>query len=236
MMENWSQPIDDDGLTRRDWQGERPLPLSVWVPQGTAQAIVLVGHGGSQHRRGDYVTALVRAVQQRCPAYVAALDGPVHGDRLVGGADDTRNGFIRQWVSDDGGIPAMVDDWKQALAAVRQLAGWDVPIGYYGVSMGTAYGIPLLAAEPAIGAAALGMWEADVGGKGHLLALAPAVQCAVQFLHRQSDPFFTQNGAQHLFDLLGTSDKHFVTMAGLHEESADQIDAAAAFLVSRLIG
>ena len=232
----WSAPIADEGLARRDWQGAGAPPLSVWTRPGTSpRAIVLIGHGGSQHRQAEFVKALARDVLERIPAYVAAIDGPAHGDRLAGDADKTREAFIQCWISPDGGTTAMTADWKAALAAVRDLDGAaDLPVGYYGVSMGTAYGVPFLATEPGIKAAAIGMWEAEVGGLPHLTAAAPKVLCPIHFVHREQDQFFSEAGARRLFDLLGSTDKTFVVLPGPHEETLDQLDAAAAFLVDHL--
>lgn len=232
----WTAPVVDGGMERLDRTGANGPPLSVWRKPGVAaKAIILVGHGGSQHRKGEFVKALARELLDRLPAYVVAIDGPVHGERLVGDEAGTRDAFVRLWLSEDGGAPAMAADWAQALAAVRSLDGCtDLPVGYYGVSMGTAYGVPMIAGEPAVRAAALGMWQAQVGGTTHLLEAAPRVLCPVLFVHREADEFFSLEGARELFDLLGTSDKSFRLLPGPHEETLDQIAMAADFLAERL--
>jgi hypothetical protein len=48
-----------------------------------------------------------------------------------------------------------VPEWRAALEALRAEEGGSV--GYYGVSLGTAIGIPFLAAEPRVAAAVLGL-------------------------------------------------------------------------------
>lgn len=223
-------------IVSRDLGGGKLPPLTVWSREGeAAQAIVLVGHGGSQERKGPFVELMAQRILRRIPAYVAAIDGPAHGDRRAPNAD-TRDAFIRLWLSPGGGVAGMVGDWREALAAVRGLAGNDtLPVGYYGVSMGTAFGVPFLASEPAITAAALGMWEDAVGGARHLIEAAPNVSCAVQFVYRDRDEFFSEAGARRLFDLLGSADKTLVELSGPHEESFDQIDQSAAFLAERLL-
>lgn len=225
-----------DGVRVRDLVRPGAAPLSVWSRDGVApQAIVLIGHGGSQHRRGEFVEAMAAAILNRLPAYVAVIDGPAHGDRAGGDPAKTRDAFVALWLSPGGGVAPMVADWQGALAAVRTLDhAADLPVAYYGVSMGTAYGVPLLAAEPAIIAAALGMWEDAVGGTPYLTASAPQVTGAIDFVHRAEDQFFTEAGARRLFDALGSDDKTFRVLAGPHEETPDQLDQAASFLVDRL--
>ena len=58
--------------------------------------------------------------------------------------------FLAMWRADNH-IDTMVADWKAAIDSLVMLE--DVrqhAIGWYGVSMGTAYGLPLAAAEPRI--------------------------------------------------------------------------------------
>jgi dienelactone hydrolase len=178
---------------------------------------------------------MAAAIHRRLPAYVAAIDGPVHGDRCRGDPARVREAFIDLWLSPGGGADEMVADWRRALSAVRELdRAADLPVAYYGVSMGAAYGVALLAAEPSIEAAALGMWAQDVGGVRELTWRAPDVRCPIDFVHRAQDEFFTETGARGLFDALGSEQKAFRVIAGSHEESLEQIDQAAAFLVDRL--
>ena len=228
-----SQPA---GIVSRDLGGGKLPPLTVWSREGeAAQAIVLIGHGGSQERKGPFVELMAQRILRRIPACVAAIDGPAHGDRRAQDVD-TRDAFVRLWRSPGGGVAGMVADWREALAVVRGLAGADaLPVGYYGVSMGTAFGVPFLASEPNVTAAVLGMWGDAVGGSQHLIEAAPKVSCPLQFVYRNRDEFFSEVGARRLFDLLGSKDKTFVELPGPHEETFDQIDQAAAFLAERLL-
>ena len=120
------------------------VPMSVWTPVGvTPRAIVLIGHGGSHHRRAEMVEMTARIINVHIPAYVVAIDGPVHGDRLTGEPGDNVQAFVRKWTSEDGGVPLILADWRSAITVARRLGGAaHLLVGYYGVSMGTAYGIP----------------------------------------------------------------------------------------------
>lgn len=223
-------------LVREELTGAAIPPCSVWRPAKAApRAIVLVGHGGSQDRNGLFVAMMARDVIERIPAYVVAIDGPLHGDRRRGDASETREAFVGLWRSPGGGVNGMTADWLATLSEVRKLEGADtLPTGYYGVSMGTAYGIPLLAANPAICVAALGMWSDAAAGMDHLIDIAPRVRCPVQFVHREEDQFFEEAAARRLFDLLGSSEKTFVALPGPHQETPDQIADAASYLAKHL--
>ena len=59
-------------------------------------------------------------------------------------------------------------EWKSTLDMLQQLdeIGSDGPVGYWGVSMGTAFGIPFVAAEPRINCAILGLAALSRGREG----------------------------------------------------------------------
>jgi len=90
---------------------------------------------------------------------LASIDDPMHGDRCTGRAtrEETRADFFKLRESSGSGIDAMNAHWRAVIdrlcADERSDAGRS---GWVGVSMGTAYGLPLVAVEPRIKAAALG--------------------------------------------------------------------------------
>ena len=225
-------------LLRRDFasSSREGAALSIWSPREAAPlAIILVGHGGSQHRQAEMVVQTAHALIDRFPAYVAAIDGPLHGDRLAGDPTKTAQAFVQHWKAGDGGVPEMVHDWHGALARVRELPGAGLlPVGYYGVSMGTAYGLPFLASAPEVKAAVLGMWDAAFPNSDRVLAAAGQLKCPVQFSHREEDELFTLCEARRLFDAIAAEDKEFVVLPGGHGESAAQIGIAADFLMRKL--
>lgn len=237
MQPGWSSEIGEAGmqLVRRDLCGCF-VPASVWTEPGTKpKAVVLIGHGGSQHRLAPSVKSVARAVLDKIPAYVLAIDGPVHGDRQPSSVEDTRKGFVSLWLTADGGVPAMASDWSVALHALKVLGGDEtLPLAYYGVSMGTAFGLPFLAGVPQVAAAAIGMWADEVGGRSHLAVAAQKLHCPVLFFHREQDEFFDALGARRLFDRIAAANKRFVSLPGPHAETPDQIEMAAEFLADRL--
>jgi pimeloyl-ACP methyl ester carboxylesterase len=61
------------------------VPGIHWLPEGEAapHPTVLIGHGGTQHKRVPNVLGLARTLVRHCGYGVVALDAPAHGDRLT---------------------------------------------------------------------------------------------------------------------------------------------------------
>ncbi|NBO90176.1 MAG: hypothetical protein EBU77_11080, partial [Betaproteobacteria bacterium] len=77
--------------------------------------LVLVGHGGSGHKTSALVLDIVKRLLPAGIA-VAAIDGPVHGQRREVFVDGpvVRDEFRELW-SQGGNVNAMVEDWQAAL-------------------------------------------------------------------------------------------------------------------------
>lgn len=170
---------------------------------------------------------------------VAAIDGPVHGARRNDGSIDpsvVRADFRLAW-RDGIARHTMVSDWKAALDQLQLnplLA--NVPVGYIGVSMGTAYGLPLLAQEPRITAAVLGLWSHTHVASAHLLEAARSVTCPSWFTQCWDDEIFDRQGTIDLFDAIGSPDKQLVVYPGPHAELyGERMLEAACFLGRRLL-
>ena len=65
----------------------RSVPGLLWTPDTTGgpRPLVLIGHGGANHKRTPYVLSLARRLARREGFAAAAIDGPVHGDRRPDG-------------------------------------------------------------------------------------------------------------------------------------------------------
>ena len=110
-------------------------------------------------RAHRYVTA--------CGYAVAAIDAPGHGDRPRTEQDEQFATGIREQMATGEPIGSQiarynselsvraVPEWQSILDALQELdcIGADGPVGFWGVSMGTAIGVPFAAAEPRITAA-----------------------------------------------------------------------------------
>ncbi len=150
------------------------VPGIHWLPEGSTAAhpTVLIGHGGTQHKRVPNVLGLARKIVRHRGYGVVALDAPGHGDRMT---DEQRQAQAEMLAARRQGrrpwgrfpptgpramasaAPRAVAEWKALLDDLGTSPQWaNGPFGYWGVSMGTAFGVPLLASEPRITAAVLG--------------------------------------------------------------------------------
>jgi mannose-6-phosphate isomerase-like protein (cupin superfamily) len=100
--------------------------------------------------------------------------------------------------------PQAVADWQAALTAVQRLdqvgAG---PVGYRGMSMGCGLGVPLIAAEPRIRAAVLGL----LGVHG-LAEDAARITVPVRFLVQWDDRMVPRDQSLALFDALSSTENY----------------------------
>lgn len=215
------------------------VPTVVWAAPGRPLGLVLVCHGGSGHKESPAVLALASALVP-LGLTVFAIDGPVHGDRRSDGDLDpaaAKNSFRAAWRSGIGRLD-IAQDFSAALDALLKMPGHaGLPVGYIGVSMGTAYGIPLLAEEPRISAAAIGLWSTTYPASAHLIDYAKRIRCSVWFTQQWNDEFFDRAGTAELFDTIGASDKRLVAYPGPHRElEGERLADAVSFIASRLLG
>ncbi len=213
------------------------MPGIAWFPKGACAGLVLAGHGGSGHKASPAVLAIRDRLVPEGYA-VAAIDGPVHGDRRADGSLDpslARADFRAAWRS-GAGRDSMTQDWMaflDALLALPELS--ERPAGYIGVSMGTAYGLPFLAQDKRVCAAVLGLWGTSYPASEHLVAAAKRVTASVWFTQQWDDEIFDRAGVAELFDAIGSDDKRLVAYPGPHLElSGERLDDAAEFLARRL--
>ena len=78
----------EDGVTRRSFTvsaGGEAVPAVIWAPEGAkgSRPLVLMGHGGSQHKKTPGITARARQYAQRLGYATLAIDAPHHGDRIT---------------------------------------------------------------------------------------------------------------------------------------------------------
>ncbi len=215
------------------------IPAVVWQPAGGARGVVLACHGGSGHKKSNAILSIAQACLPLGLA-VLAIDGPVHGERRADGDLDpgaARQAFREAWRAGVGRTD-MGEDMRAALdALMRQPAFAELPIGYIGVSMGTAYGIPMLAAEPRVRAAAIGLWSTTYAASEHLADHARQIRCDVWFTQQWNDEFFDREGTFALFDAIGAEDKRLVAYPGPHRElDGERLADAVAFIAGRLRG
>jgi dienelactone hydrolase len=203
------------------------FPAAVWLPVTPAppKAVVLVGHGGGMHKNSWFVTRLAGHLAENLGYAAVAIDAPYHGERIP--AEEKGLSVIERrermglaaWRERNSRATAQaVADWHAAIDAVLALDEVpDVPVGYYGVSMGTRFGIPLVAAESRITAAVFGLFSHPAGHPEVAFARAARrVTVPVLFLMQWDDELFPRDDALALFDLLGPAAKTLHANPGGH--------------------
>jgi len=220
--------------------GERPVTGALWLPAAVSAGtpVVFCGHGASGDRYQAPIPHLARRFVDECGFAVLAVDGPVHGLRQRGAGG--RQAFAEE-LGRPGFIDYMVEDWLLAwrlVGAERGLGGG--PLGYFGLSMGTMFGVPLLGSELEFAASVIGLCGssgAASGIAGRLLSDARTIHHPVLFLMQLEDELFDRAGYLELFDALASEDKRLHANPGLHPQvPAEEVDFAFAFLAARLRG
>jgi dienelactone hydrolase len=233
------------GVRERDFEvtrGDRRIPGVLWTlaEDDSARPVVMLGHGASGSKREDYIVALARGLVRHRGLSAFAIDGPVHGDRRAdrGGVEGLPFAdFAQRWSSDPGLIDDMVADWHTSLDAVQGLPEITPgPCGYWGLSMGTIFGLPVVAAEPRVAVAVLGLMGIAGPTKDRFAADAPAVRCPLLFLVQWHDELFPRELAFALFEGLGSTDKRMHVSPGMHAEvPAEEFEASGRLLASHLL-
>lgn len=220
-----------------------PVPLVVWLPDrsGSAVPLLLAGHGGGGHKADSFVTALRDRLLPRGIA-VAAIDAIGHGDRAS--ADPQPDDVIRV-ISEASSYEQMATDWTVSLDALLETGDFDAgAIAYAGLSGGTLFGLPFIAADERITVGVLGacgvegaplLGEAPSTFAPVLRAAARRYRRPALFYLQADDDFFPPDGGRSLFAELASNDKRLIESPGTHTEvPPSALDDAAAWLHTRL--
>jgi dienelactone hydrolase len=202
------------------------IPGVLWTPDGAAgtRPLILMGHGGGQHKKAPGIVARARRFVAECGFAVAAVDVPNHGERPKDEDFDrvaTENRARMAAGEDTAALVAAlhnlvagrtVAEWQAVLTAVQQLdhVGAE-PVGYWGVSLGCGLGVPFVAAEPRVRAAVLGLQ-----GSPQLAETAGRITVPVEFLVQWHDERVPREQSLALFDALASAEKTLHANPGKH--------------------
>ncbi|WP_228011403.1 dienelactone hydrolase family protein [Nonomuraea phyllanthi] len=224
------------------------IPGVLWTPAGSSgpRPLVLIGHGGGQHKKGWEVVSRAFPYVTTCGFAVAAIDAPGTGDRpehpeirrLVALIQEREAAGESFWLSPEW--PALnetvaaqlIPDWQTALDALQKLdhVGDSHPVGYYGLSQGGEMGIRLVAAEPRITAAVLGLVGSD-----WLIDTAARITIPVEFVLQWDDDSNPRDSVMKLFDALGSAEKTLHANPGSHfRVPSFEIDSSIQFFARHL--
>lgn len=220
--------------------GDRVVPGLLWTPVDATgpRPLVLIGHGATRDKRVDYVVALARRLVRQHGFAAAAIDGAGHGDRSLGpGRDEIQlfSDFLVEW-SREGSTDDMVTDWSATLEELRGLDDvGDGPVGYWGLSMGTIYGVPFVAAEPRVQVAVFGLMGLVGPTLDRMKADAAKVTCPVLFIQQWDDRLIARDSVFALFDAIGSVDKRLHAHPGDHAAvPVEEVAASVNFLARHL--
>jgi dienelactone hydrolase len=243
-----TSPTSSDGVTEQLFTctctfGE--IPGVLWTPDGAAgtRPLILMGHGGGQHKKAPGIVARARRFAAGCGFAVAAVDAPGHGGRPGNAEQDRIIAEMRTRAQTGGELTPLVarfhallagqtvPEWRAVLDAVQELdhvgAG---PVGYWGMSMGCGLGVPFIAAEPRIRAAVLGLDGAAASAEA-----AAQVTVPVEFLVQWDDEMVPRAASLALFDVFASAEKTLHANPGKHAGiPVFELDSALRFLTRHL--
>ena len=202
------------------------IPGVLWTPEGAhdTRPLILMGHGGGQHKKAPGIVARAHRFAAEGGFAVAAIDVPNHGERPTDEEFDriateyrARKAAGEDTAALDTAMYTLVAgqtvaEWQAVLTALQQLDQiGDGPVGYWGVSLGCALGIPFVAAEPRVRAAVLGLQGSPV-----LAGTAAQITVPVQFLVQWDDELMPRAQSLALFDAIGSAEKTLHANPGKH--------------------
>ena len=256
-MVTFTREKSENGVTERLFDlrvdGER-VPAVLWAPEGAkgARPLLLMGHGGSQHKKIETLASRARHYARALGYATLAIDAPGHGDRISREQAEALSREVGARVRGEAGSnPGMsaemlklmmertrraVPEWQAALDAVQTLdfVGAAGPVGYWGVSMGTAIGVPFLASEPRIKCAVLGL----AGLRPNQTAFedaAKAITIPLEFVFQWEDAVAPRESGIALFNAFGSKQKTMHINPGGHVEiPVHERDSWQAFYVRHL--
>lgn len=120
-----------------------------------------------------------------------------------------------------------VPDWQAVLDALQDHdhVGGGGPVGFWGVSLACAIGVPLAAAEPRITAAVFGLADHET-----LAEAAARVTIPVEFLLQWDDELVPRDSGLALFDAFGSREKTLHANPGRHGDvPAFELDSSRRF-------
>ncbi len=242
---HFTAETSSNGVRERDFTvGE--VPGVLWSPStGSGRApLVLMGHGGGTHKKAPAMTGRAQLLVAECGFHVAAIDAPGHGGRPRAAHDEQEIAAMQQAMA--AGEPVgpivvrynahlaerAVPEWRATLDALQELPeiGTEGPVGYFGLNMGTAIGVPLTAVEPRITAAAFGLHWPDA-----LAEYARRITVPIEYALQWDDEHIPRQSGLALFDAFASKEKTLHANAGAHKELPRfEADSAVRFFARHL--
>jgi pimeloyl-ACP methyl ester carboxylesterase len=225
MKVEWSAAVDSNGMQTREFslQGDRLITGALWLAKEpvAGRALICFGHGASGTRYQEPISNLAGDFT-RAGYSCLSIDGPVHGLRKIG--DGARGAFFPEFQRESS-VFDMVSDWSSAIEAskaLKEIGACD--LAYFGWSMGSIFGIPLVASRQDFKVAAFGLVGVSEGFPhgNEILDAAAKIRCPVLFQMQLEDELFDRAGYLKVFDAFASRDKRIHANPGLHPEVPDE--------------
>ncbi|WP_329562333.1 alpha/beta hydrolase [Kitasatospora sp. NBC_01266] len=224
------------------------VPGVLWSPASATERapLVLMGHGGGAHKKHPAMAGRAQRLVTGCGFHVAVIDAPGHGDRPRTAQDEREIAELRK--AQAAGEPEgpivvrynarlaelALPEWRATLDALQELPeiGADGPVGYFGIGLGTAIGLPLVVVEPRITAAVFGMHWPDA-----LFEQAKRITIPIEFAMQWDNERIPREASLALFDAFASKEKTLHANAGTHFDLPRfEADSAVRFLARHLGG
>ncbi|WP_320067577.1 dienelactone hydrolase family protein [Micromonospora sp. RTGN7] len=221
------------------------IPGVLWTPDGAAgpRSLILMGHGGGQHKMAPGIVARARRFAVECGFAVVAVDAPAHGDRPRSAEFDRVTAELRtRMQTGQEATPVYaefhallaaqsVPEWRAVVDAVQEVDHVGTGrVGYWGLSMGCGLGVPFVAAEPRVRAAVLGLNGAETSAEA-----AAQITVPVEFLVQWDDEKVPRGASLALFDRFASAEKTLHANPGKHVEvPMFEVDSTLRFFARHL--
>ena len=228
--------------TRHLWiagfQGRR-VPGLLFTPEDARgpRPVVMLGHGVDDRKDEPRVLAIARWLVRREGWAVAAIDGPVHGERRPHEGGDVGQAG-RQALTRRETYEEMVVDWQRTVDACGELPDvGNQRAAYLGFSMGTVLGVPAVAAEPRFRCAVFAIGGIIGERQPNLLThAAERIERPVLLINQSEDAIFSREAAFRLYDALPGPKRIFFYPGAHSAVPREAMERVRAFLRFHLAG
>jgi hypothetical protein len=211
---------------------ESAIPCTIYEPENPI-GLVLFGHGLSVDRFDQTVLVPARLLAGKFNFTVIVPELPFHGER----ADKERSwdDFTVAWQSfwAGEGRGQILREWNRIYTFAKET---DLPIMFFGLSLGTQYGIMFLSQQFEIKAAVLGLFGSKPPPRSIVMNhCAPLVRAPVYFIQKLDDEIHPKETSLHLFESLGSEQKVLDASQGRHQSvSLESLNQSCSFLTGRI--